>query len=161
MMMKQPRSLTNCTLVRRHHKFSSGGAKPDMERKYKGACCDGDKVHGDGNTSQCIYCPYKAYLCGMCRKELPPPPVEPASTALIPVGQAEGSCSVVARSSAAVAPSEPPPAAAGRRAPGKRTRDTWELLDTPEAEAMMESIERRVGRNVPGRRSLWPPVRPA
>ena len=69
--------------------------------------------------------------------------------------------SVVARSSAAVAPSEPPPAAAGRRAPGKRTRDTWELLDTPESEAMMESIERRVGRNVPGRRSLWPPVRPA
>ena len=142
MMKKQPRSLIRCTSVGRRHMFSIGGARPDMERKYKGACCHGDKVHGDGNLSQCRFCPYRVYLCGYCRKELPPPPVEPASTTLVPVGQAEGSSSAVACSSVAVAPSEPQPAAAGTRAPGKRTRDAWELLDTPEAEAMMESIER-------------------
>ena len=55
------------------HLFNNGGARTNMPSKYIGKqCCGGDKLAGDayGKQWQCKRCPYKAYVCGKCRKEL-------------------------------------------------------------------------------------------
>ena len=56
------------------HLFSNGGVSKNMPSKYIGkTCCGGEKLAGDsyGKQWQCKRCPYKAYVCGKCRKELP------------------------------------------------------------------------------------------
>ena len=53
-----------------------------MDKMYKGRCCGGDKVYGDGKLSKCMHCPYQAYLCGSCRKEIAATPAEPDALCL-------------------------------------------------------------------------------
>ena len=56
------------------HTFCAGGVRKDMPAKYIGKeCCGGEKLAGDlyGKQWKCKQCPYKGYVCGKCRKEIP------------------------------------------------------------------------------------------
>ena len=136
--MSQLRSSV-CTSASRKHKFKTGGARPDMDKMYKGRCCGGDKVYGDGKLSKCMHCPYQAYLCGSCRKESAATPAEPDALCLEAVVKA-GSVPIRAdiAMSIATVPSEPEQAAAVMDA------SDWDLMDSAACEEMMQNVEKKL-----------------
>ena len=121
------------------HHFGSGGvSKKGMDAMYRGRCCGGTKLPGDGNKWQCKFCPYKAFVCCKCRKELR---MDEAQWAAV-IEKKTAAQEKIAKSLKENPPGVQLARAEKRRAEEAEEQQLMNELESPEFAAMMEEMEK-------------------